>query len=143
MNKINTEILINAPIAKIWNTLLDFDSYSEWNPFIQKIEGTPSVGTKLKVTIKPHDGKPMVFKPVVQRLSDYELCWKGNLFVNGLFDGKHKFELIQETENTVKFIHSEIFTGLLSKPMFALIGKSSQIGFEQMNKALKELCEAR
>jgi len=142
MNKINTEILINAPISKIWNTLLDFESYGKWNPFIQKIEGTPLVGTKLKVTIKPHNGKPMIFKPVLQSLSDYELCWMGNLFINGLFDGKHKFKLIQETENTVKFIHSETFSGLLSKPIFALIGTSSQIGFRQMNEALKEACEA-
>lgn len=26
--------LIDAPIDKVWNILLDFQSYSEWNPFV-------------------------------------------------------------------------------------------------------------
>ena len=142
MKNISTEIIINARISKIWDTLLDFEAYPSWNPFIQKIEGVPQINEKLKVTIKPLGGKSMIIRPVIQKISDYQLCWKGGLFINGLFDGVHQFQLIQETGNAVKLIHSETFTGLISKPVFALVGKSTQIGFEQMNIALKELCEA-
>ena len=40
MKEIKTEIAINAPIDKIWNTLLDFKSYPNWNPFIIKVMGS-------------------------------------------------------------------------------------------------------
>ncbi|EEB91172.1 hypothetical protein MPER_10510, partial [Moniliophthora perniciosa FA553] len=33
---VSSSILINAPIEKVWNILLDFPKYSEWNPFVRK-----------------------------------------------------------------------------------------------------------
>ena len=47
MREIKTEILIKAPIEKIWAVLVDFSNYSEWNPFIRKIEGVFQKDTKL------------------------------------------------------------------------------------------------
>ncbi len=35
MKSLETDIIINAPIDPVWNILVDFDSYPEWNPFIK------------------------------------------------------------------------------------------------------------
>jgi uncharacterized protein YndB with AHSA1/START domain len=43
MKHIKTEILINAPIEKIWAVLTDVSYYSSWNPFITKIDGDAEV----------------------------------------------------------------------------------------------------
>ncbi|MDR7016726.1 hypothetical protein [Acinetobacter sp. 3657] len=36
--EINTEIIINGSSEEVWNTLMDFEAYPEWNPFIINIE---------------------------------------------------------------------------------------------------------
>ena len=48
MNKIQTQIIINASATDVWDTLIDFRKYNEWNPFIKSIDGNPVVGEKLK-----------------------------------------------------------------------------------------------
>ena len=47
---LTTQITINASPEEIWTELIDFKSYPEWNPFINKIEGIP-----LKRGGKPED----------------------------------------------------------------------------------------
>lgn len=142
MKEIKTEIIINAPLDQIWDTLLDFKAYSTWNPFIIKIMGSKTLHSKLVVTIKPHGQKSMDFTPTITKVSDYHLMWLGTVWKKGIFDGEHSFLLQQETNNTVRFLHSEKFSGILSSPIFAMIGKSTIMGFEQMNLALKSLCES-
>ena len=48
---LTTQITINASPEEIWTELIDFKSYPEWNPFINKIEGIPLKGNKLKATM--------------------------------------------------------------------------------------------
>ncbi len=141
MHQIKSEITINAPIDIIWNTLLDFNAYQSWNPFIRKLEGNPEVGAKLVATIQPAGKKPMVFRPKILTISNYHFSWIGNLVVRGLFDGQHHFKLTPLTDSSVKFSHYESFSGVLRKPILAMIRKSTQLGFEEMNEALKNLCE--
>jgi len=59
MKQIRTEIAIKAPSKKVWNILMDFGAYGEWNPFIQSISGERRVNTKLSVFLKPPDMKGM------------------------------------------------------------------------------------
>lgn len=46
---IKTEIVIDARVEIVWATLLDHQSYSEWNPFIKKISGSTKEGNNLAV----------------------------------------------------------------------------------------------
>ena len=32
---VGTNITINAPIDTVWDVLLDWDNYAEWNPFVR------------------------------------------------------------------------------------------------------------
>jgi hypothetical protein len=57
MKNIQTEILINTDITKVWNVLMNFDSYPKWNPFIKSISGELKLGARLTVSINPPDGK--------------------------------------------------------------------------------------
>lgn len=143
MNQIKSEIIINAPIGLIWDTLLNFDAYPNWNPFIKKIDGLPTIGSKLAVTIQPNGQKPMIFRPHVLTVSNYHFSWLGSLGIKGIFDGEHNFKLLQESTNKVKLHHFENFSGILHKPILAMIRKSTQDGFDSMNLALKNLCEAQ
>ncbi|MGE8554485.1 MAG: SRPBCC family protein [Chryseobacterium jejuense] len=137
--KIETEIVIHATPEKIWKILSNFQNYPTWNPFITEIQGSVEEGNQIQVTIKPKEGKGMVFKPVVlSKKENKELKWLGKLLFKGIFDGEHHFELIDNKNGTTQFIQSEQFSGLLV-PFFNF--DNTAIGFNLMNQKLKELAE--
>jgi len=137
--KIETEITIHASPEKIWKILTDFENYPTWNPFITNIQGAIEEGKHIQVKIEPQKGKEMVFKPViVSKKEGKELSWLGKLLFKGIFDGEHKFELIDNKNGTTRFIQSEHFSGFLV-PFFNL--DHTAIGFNNMNQKLKELAE--
>jgi hypothetical protein len=53
MHEIITEIEIEATAEKLWNILLDFPSYPEWNPFVRSIAGVAKIGHRLAIFVQP------------------------------------------------------------------------------------------
>ena len=142
MKNIETTIVIDAPVEKVWQELTQHQSYPDWNPFIKSISGFGQVGETIQVTIQPEDGKAMQFTPkVLVNKQNQEFRWKGKLFMKGLFDGEHYFKLEVMSKNQTCFIHGEIFQGLLSGILLKQIGESTLKGFQSMNKALKKRVE--
>jgi hypothetical protein len=142
--KITTSILVNATAEKVWRILTDFESYSQWNPFITSIKGEVNVGNILQVTITPPNGNAMKFKPTILVVKEYkELKWIGKLLFKGLFDGEHQFEIIDNKNGTVTFIQSEKFTGVLTPFFKKMINVNTKNGFELMNEKLKERAEIK
>lgn len=140
--EIKTEIVINATPEKVWKILTDFDEYPNWNPFIKSIKGQVKVGNKITARIEPPEAKEMTFKPKILTLVKYnELSWIGRLLFPGLFDGKHKFELIDNGNGTITFIQSERFKGILVPFFKKQLNKNTRNGFIEMNRKLKELAE--
>lgn len=142
MKQLETRITIESTPEKIWEVLTAFDDYSDWNPFVTSIAGNPSIGESLSVNIEMEKGKPQTFKPtVLANESSKEFRWKGKLFVQGLFDGEHYFQLNQIDGNTTEFIHGEKFSGVLVAPIMSLIANKTAAGFKAMNQALKTRVE--
>ncbi|NHN25259.1 SRPBCC domain-containing protein [Flavobacterium jejuense] len=141
---IRTEILINVSPKKVWTILQKFEDYPNWNPFINLIKGDFKVGNQIKVTITPPGSKPMTFKPKVLTYKfNKELSWLGSLLFTGIFDGAHKFELIDNGNGTTTFIQSENFKGILVPLFKNSLEKNTKNGFELMNLKLKELAESK
>ena len=138
---IHTDIIINAPLHLVWNNLMDFTSYPDWNPFIH-ISGTAEVGSKLENTFFLENQKPQIFRPEVLELEKEKvLRWEGHLFVKGLFDGEHYFILESVSAEKTQLIHGENFKGVFNKMILKMIGDKTKSGFEKMNIALKLRCE--
>jgi hypothetical protein len=143
MRAIDTEIKIGATPEQVWRVLTDTPQFPAWNPFITSIEGDLKVKGRLSLRIEPPDGKPMVFKPVVQEVEpEKKLSWHGQLFFPGLFDGRHEFIINEIATDVTSFIHREEFSGLLIPLMWSSVEKSTRSGFVLMNQALKKRVEA-
>ena len=141
MKNIQTEILILADTAKVWDVLMNFDSYPKWNPFITSISGERKLGNRLTVSINPPGGKGMTFKPNILTLeANKEFRWKGKLGINGIFDGEHYFILEVLENDKTKFIHGEKFSGLLVPFVSKMLDKTHK-GFQLMNESIKKECE--
>ena len=94
MRELRTHIEIEATPERVWEVLTDFAAYSEWNPFIQTIEGDAAPGSKLEVRIGPPGGRAMSFKPTVLEVSPrQELRWLGRVLAPRIFDGEHSFSI--------------------------------------------------
>ena len=140
--EIRDEIEIGAPAEAVWKALTDFESFREWNPVIRPVVGTASVGAELRVQVRPPGGKAAAFRPkVTVAVADRELRWKGRLWLPGILDGEHIFEIEPLGSARVKFVQREVFSGLLV-PFLAKSIDQIQLGFEEMNRALKERVEA-
>jgi hypothetical protein len=141
MKTIETKIIINASTDKVWDTLMDFENYPTWNPFIKSISGDQKTGSNLVVSIHPPGASAMTFKPkILVNEFNKEFRWKGKLLITGIFDGEHYFILSSNGPDTTEFTQGEKFSGILVG-IFGSILEKTKSGFELMNKALKEKCE--
>lgn len=141
---IKTEILINATPEKIWSILTNFGNYPNWNPFIKSINGEIKVGKKIRAEIEVSQSKGMTFSPkILTFVTNKELSWLGHLLFTGVFDGEHKFELIDNANGTTTFIQSEKFTGILVPLFKKQLDNNTKKGFDAMNIKLKELAEQK
>ena len=142
MRQLNSEIEIGASAERVWQLLTDFDRYPQWNPFIRSITGRPEPHTRLKVFIQPSGARGMSFSPTVLKAEhNRELRWLGHLFISGVFDGEHIFTIEPITENKVRFIQREEFSGFLVPLFWNGLDKDTRRGFNEMNSALKKLAE--
>ncbi len=141
-HRLHTEIEIDAAPEAVWAILTDLPAYRDWNPFITSSEGTVAVGERLTNRLEPPGGKPVTFKPIVTRVDHGRaLEWRGRLPLAGMFDGRHRFELVPAGDGT-RLIHAEHFTGLLVPFMKKGLDINTLAGFEAMNRALKSRAEA-
>lgn len=112
--EIRTNIDINAPVHKVWEVLMDFESHRNWNPFITKIKGVAKKGEPLSIMTALPNGKVFSFSPIVTTVEENKkFFWQGKVVLRGLFDAEHCFELIPMKNNKTRLEHYESFSGLL------------------------------
>lgn len=141
MQKIQSQIEINAPAEQVWQILTDFAAFPQWNPFIPRISGEAKRGGSLEVRLQAPDSVGMTLRPtVLEAEPNREFRWVGRLVIPGLFAGEHSWTLEPLGPNRVRFIQHETFTGLLV-PFFRRILTATLRGFEEMNQALKVRAE--
>ena len=144
MKSIETTINIKGSKENVWEVLMDFKAYKEWNPFIVEIQKQDESFDKLTVLLRQENGKQMKFKPrvLVKRLYE-EFRWRGKLFMPGIFDGEHYFKLTEQENGTTTLSHGERFSGILSNPILKSIGEETKANFMKMNVALKARVEQK
>jgi hypothetical protein len=65
MKTLHTQIDIDAPAERVWDTLTNIADYSIWNRFMPHLAGTLAPGERLEVRIEPPGGAAMTFRPTV------------------------------------------------------------------------------
>ncbi len=142
MKNIETSISIQATPGEVWQQLMDFGSFREWNPFITSLEGKAQKGEYLEARLSLKGKKPMIFKPLVlESKTNSEFRWRGKLWVKGIFDGEHYFILQADPNGGTEFIQGENFSGVLSGMLLGMVRENTLEGFKAMNEAIKRRCE--
>lgn len=139
MKSCHTEIIINAPITKVWNILTDTDRYPDWNPSVAKVWGTLKEGRLIFAHILPLKN---VFPLQVTSLKEeQELIWKGTVLSGGIMQGEHYYQLKDLGNGSTELQHGERFTGLVSTLIPTLMLSRLQTNYKYHNEKLKVIAE--
>lgn len=142
MATLEHEITITASAERIWAVLTDFASYAQWNPFILQAQGEARVGTDIVLTMQaPGHGVTRVRSKIVVVTPRRELRWRGHLFLPGVFDVEHVFQIEPMDAKLVRLRQYEQIHGVLV-PFVRSILQDSEKGFAAMNEALKMRTES-
>ncbi len=139
---IDAWIDIEASPDDIWEVLVNFPKWSEWNPFIPLVEGELIKGRTLRIQVTPPGLKKMTFRPkVFSVIQNKEIAWGGG-FLWIVYKGEHLFLLEPLSENLTRFRQIERFQGPIVLFMGSMIRKTEK-GYHQMNTALKKRVEIK
>ena len=142
MKEVRSEIEINSYPESVWNILIDFAAYDQWNPFINKIVGLPTKGSKIDIYIETPSGKNRKYSPRVTLVEDgRELRWFGKSLLPGFLNAEHIFTIEELQPERVRFIQREVFDGLLTRVFGKGVDTDIRQGFQDMNDALKKRAE--
>ncbi|HIH2750407.1 TPA: SRPBCC family protein [Burkholderia lata] len=135
------KLVIDRPPADVWNVVADGSAYADWNPFITRVDGEFREGAKVRIVIgTPPDA--ITFTPTVLFVHPGSgLCWRGSVWIRGIFDGEHCIRLSSVDGRTL-VEQSERFTGLLAGRLTESIVRDTQAQFQAMNTALKRRVES-
>ncbi len=134
----SVERQIAASPQTVWAVLADGSNYADWDPNIEKLDGTIGLGETITVHTKL---SARAFPVKVTRFeANATMEWTGGMPL-GLFKGVRKFTLMAKDGGT-EFIMREVFSGLL----LPLIGRTIpdlSASFEQFADGLKARAESQ
>jgi len=137
----DTGVLINRPPSDVWKVVSNSAAYRSWNPFITRVEGDFKEGATIRITLGTGPDS-MVFKPTVLLVHpERDLCWRGSVWIRGIFDGTHCIHLTAVANGT-RLEQTEFFSGLLVGRLTDNVIKETRRNFEAMNDAVKQRVEA-
>jgi hypothetical protein len=142
MTLLASDIVIAAPSEVVWQVLVDFDSYPDWNPVEIEARGTAVPGARFEHTGKLPGREPRKFKAkIVEAAPGRALAWEGHIAVPGLFDVRHHFEIDQLEDDQSRLRQFEHFSGVLVPFMRGTL-RDTQAAFELANQAIKQRAES-
>ena len=138
--KIATEVAVQASPDKIWNTLIDFAGYPEWNRFLKAVNGQAAPDAPLVVDLQYY-GKPL------RKLSGqvtgfmppkyFSWAWK-HKFGAWFLATEHVFRIKETDSGKVIFFQEMYCTGLGLKFRRRDVQQTVRLSLERLNDDLKE-----
>ncbi|MFC0106198.1 SRPBCC family protein [Kibdelosporangium aridum] len=140
MRIIESSIGIDASPDVVWASIVDFEAYQEWNPFVVKGSGSAVVGTTLDFMFQLPGDKATRVRPTV-RIAEpgRHLRWEGITVSRVILSGQHEF-ILEPAGTGTKLVQREYFRGL-AVPFIDKTIKWAEQGFHDMNRALKQRAE--
>ena len=142
MREIRTEIEIAAPMTEVWDILMDFGAWPDWNPTVNQASGTASLGSKISITMAGPEGKNG--QKYSANITTYEaprsFRWRAVMLAGFLMTNDRSFELEPAGDGT-RLINTEHFSGLAVSLFWGKLENFVPDSLKTMNEALKAKAE--
>jgi len=138
IREIKTVINIDAPPAKVWQTLTDIEKWAEWNPIVNQSSGSVALGSKLKITMRNEDGNDAnSYEAMITELDEQKsFRWHGKMLSELLMSNDKVIEL-EEIDSGTRLIHRETFSGIFVLLFWGKLNEHVPTMLNSMNEALK------
>ncbi len=142
MREIRTEIEINASQMDVWDILMAFDKWSDWNPTVNQASGTATLGSKVSITMAGPEGRDgqKYSADIITFEAPRSFRWRAVMMAGFLMTNDRSFELEPAGDGT-KLINTEHFSGLLVTLFWSKLEKFVPDSLNAMNAALKAKAE--
>lgn len=140
---IESKIIINAPIQKVWDVLADFEKYPQWNPFTPKIEIQPDqLGSDVILHVRLNPKSPKLTIQKEQLLAwdqGQQMSW--GITKTWYIQTVRIQKLTALDSQTTEYYTSDAFEGPLTWLVLLLFQQKIQIGFDKVAAGLKRQVE--
>lgn len=141
MQIMESRIEINAPKKLVWEVLLDFENYDQWNRFTPKIECDFQIGhpVKLHVDMKQNGNIRIQKENLLWLKSEESIAWG---ITSGFPVRTERAQILKSLgpERTSYYTYDK-FWGLLVPIVMLGFRKNIQRGFDAVGEGLKAHCE--
>ncbi len=141
--KIATEVAVQASPDKIWNTLIDFAAYPEWNRFLKSVRGLAAPDAPLDVELQYY-GKPLEKKSgqVTGFIPPKYFSWSWkHKFGAWFLAAEHVFRIKTTDSGKVIFFQEMYYTGLGLKFRRRDVEHTVRLSLDKLNDDLKHRVE--
>lgn len=132
-----TQIDIDAPVERVWDTLIAFDRYGDWNPFVLRVRGEPVVGAPVRLTVRI-GGRRMGRTHLVSRVEPpHVLAWTLPTRARWWMRGERVQRLEALGPDRCRYTNDEQVHGIFGLCIGPVFGPLVRRGLEQAGAALK------
>ena len=142
MKEIKAEINIASTSNKVWETLMDLENWSQWNPIVNNIQGNLIVGSELSITMSDSKGTDAKkYRATITELNkEKRFSFIATMMAKFMFSAERIIE-IKPTEKDALFIQREIYTGIMVSLFWKKLSTDALGMLNSMNEALKKEVE--
>ncbi|MEL6354174.1 MAG: SRPBCC domain-containing protein, partial [Cyanobacteria bacterium J06627_28] len=138
MPSLYAEIDINAPQSVVWEALMRKDQWRFWNTFLYDCDPGMRLarGNEIFLAMQRLEGdEETEFQPLITMVRPPSMMrWVST--IPGLRT-EHIFELRENVPGRTRYIHREVFSGILSKVFLPFIRQDERQGLRRMTQQLK------
>jgi hypothetical protein len=138
-----TEITIDAPCLRVWQTLNQKDRWLYWNTFLYDCSPNQylGLGKSVLLSVRRREGEPETEFDAFVTLMQPQICLRWVTKIPG-FRHEQTFELQEIGRDRTQYIHQSKFSGPLCKLFLPFIRRDEQRGMSRMARQLKGYTES-
>jgi hypothetical protein len=132
--------ILSAGPDSVFTTLLQWNAYAEWNPYITRIEGKALAGQMIQVFFFMGLGPRMPLRCQVREVNTAKriLAWEYKAFLPWLYTAEHSFVVEELQPGQCRLVQMEKIQGFIASRLFGFFHRLLQKRFQAMHAALRE-----
>jgi len=137
-------VLINAPVEKVWDALVDVENYPRWNPFTTRVETTFVVGEPAILYVTMNGQHQRVQREeIITFEPPRKLVWGTTIGASFILKSRRQQIIEALDAEQTQYRTDQTFAGLLAPLVMLLSRRDIQRGLDAVGAALKNYAEAR
>ncbi len=134
---------IEAPAAFVWDVLVDYERYPEWNPYTIAGVTTLEVGAPIDLTLPSYDGsgEPFTTREFIRVVDPpYHLCYDSGDHISGVVGIRDQW-ITELGPDRCSYYTTDAMSGEHAGLAMEMAGDWMKAGFDSVAHALKARAE--